>query len=355
VQHDLAVIVVSTNEAHWLRPCLSSVFAHGTDLTLDVIVADNRSVDGTRELVESEFPTARVVTCENHGFGHANNRALETTRSRYVLFLNPDTEILEGTFGRLVAMLDDRPSVGLVGVKQLDADGDLFPTIRRFPTVSRYAFEAIASERFPFHADWLGERELDLVLYERDLSCDWTSGSFMLTRRSALDSAGWFDERFFLFSEEVDLCARIRAAGWEIRHVPAMTIRHHFNKVGTSPRMVAQDAFSRMQYMRKHFTPERRAVSTGALLLRHGLRALPVGRDLVRTRERRSAARAALRVLLGRDEPPFGEPPSTALRSPAAASSATFAPEPATRRGERAPTRGADALASPRRRAPTDA
>ena len=271
MQHDLAVIVVSTNEAHWLTPCLSSVFAHGTELALDVVVADNSSVDGTRELVESQFPAARVVTCENHGFGHANNRGLETTRSRYVLFLNPDTEILEGTFGRLVAMLDERPTVGLVGVRQVDADGDLFPTIRRFPTVSRYAFEAIASERFPFRADWLGERELDPARYEQDTACDWTSGSFMLARRSALDSAGWFDERFFLFSEEVDLCARLGAAGWEIRHVPAMTIRHHFNKVGTSPRMVAQDAFSRMQYMQKHFTPERRALSTAGLLLRHGL------------------------------------------------------------------------------------
>ena len=355
MQHDLAVIVVSTNEAHWLTPCLSSVFAHGTELALDVVVADNSSVDGTRELVESQFPAARVVTCENHGFGHANNRGLETTRSRYVLFLNPDTEILEGTFGRLVAMLDERPTVGLVGVRQVDADGDLFPTIRRFPTVSRYAFEAIASERFPFRADWLGERELDPARYEQDTACDWTSGSFMLARRSALDSAGWFDERFFLFSEEVDLCARLGAAGWEIRHVPAMTIRHHFNKVGTSPRMVAQDAFSRMQYMQKHFTPERRALSTAGLLLRHGLRTMPVGREPVHTRERRSAARAALRVLLGRDEPPFGAPFPTALRPRPTAPPPSTEPARPTRRGEGGLSSGADAPASPLTLAPVDA
>ena len=93
---DLAVVIVSTNEARWLPPCLTSVFAHAGDISLDVVVADNDSVDGTRELVESDFPDARVVTCRNHGFGHANNRGLETTSARYVLFLNPDTEILDG-------------------------------------------------------------------------------------------------------------------------------------------------------------------------------------------------------------------------------------------------------------------
>ena len=77
--HDLAIIVVSTNEAHWLRPALSTVFAHAGDVSLDVVVADNESTDGTRELVESEFPEARVVECANHGFAHANNRAWMTT------------------------------------------------------------------------------------------------------------------------------------------------------------------------------------------------------------------------------------------------------------------------------------
>jgi len=117
--HDLAVIIVSTNEAHWLRPCLGSVFAKAGGASLDVVVADNQSTDGTRELVEAEFPEARVVTCENRGFAHANNRGFMASEARYVLFLNPDTEILEGTFGDLVRALDERPEVGLIGVKQV--------------------------------------------------------------------------------------------------------------------------------------------------------------------------------------------------------------------------------------------
>ena len=165
---DLAVIIVSTNEASWLRPCLSTLFAHLGELRADVVVADNRSTDGTRELVEREFPEARVVTCDNYGFGHANNRALLTTNARYVVFLNPDTEIREGSFEELVARMDASPRLGLAGVKQITPDGRLFPTIRRFPNALRALFQALGSERYPLRASWLGERELDLSLYERE-------------------------------------------------------------------------------------------------------------------------------------------------------------------------------------------
>ncbi|MDX6408603.1 MAG: hypothetical protein QOE13_1674, partial [Gaiellaceae bacterium] len=204
------MIIVSTNEAHWLRPCLSTVFERAGGASLDVVVADNQSTDGTRELVETEFPQARVVTCENRGFAHANNRGFMASEARYVLFLNPDTEILEGTFGDLVHALDARPQVGLIGVKQVTADGALFPTIRRFPNAARAFGEALWSERFPFRASWLGERELDMSVYEREVECDWTSGSYMLARREALLSGGILDERFFIYGEEPDLCLRMK-------------------------------------------------------------------------------------------------------------------------------------------------
>ena len=134
---DLAVIVVSTNEARWLRACLTSVFEHRGACSLDVVVADNASTDGTAELVTEEFPQARVVPCVNRGFAHANNRALETTNARYVLFLNPDTEIRTGTFEALLRHLDEHREVGLVGVIQLTPEGDIFPTVRYFPNALR--------------------------------------------------------------------------------------------------------------------------------------------------------------------------------------------------------------------------
>jgi N-acetylglucosaminyl-diphospho-decaprenol L-rhamnosyltransferase len=310
--HDLAVIVVSTNEAHWLEPCLTSVLDRAGSLDVDVVVADNDSADDTRALVEDMFPAARVVTCRNRGFAHANNRALQTCDARYVLFLNPDTQLLEGTLDELVDALDARPAVGLAGVRQVTADGELFPTIRRFPNALRALGEALGSERLPVRAGWLGERELDLDAYDREVACDWTSGSFMVARREALESAGFLDERFFLYSEETDLCLRITQAGWEVRHLPTLTILHHAEKAGVSARVAAQDAFTRVQYARKHFSPGHRAAYVAALRLRYLLRLLAAS-ALPESRERRRAALRALRMTLPRPAPPYGAPPPVAV------------------------------------------
>lgn len=310
---DLAVIIVSTNEAHWLRPCLSSILEHAGDIALDVVVADNQSTDGTRELVEEEFPGFRVVTCENRGFAHANNRGLMSCNARYALFLNPDTEILEGTFEQLVRALDERPEVGLMGVRQVTADGELFPTIRRFPNALRAMGEAVGSERWGRSAAWLGERELRMERYEEEVDCDWTSGSFMLARREALESAGYLDERSFIYSEEPDLCLRMKKAGWEIRHLPFMTILHHADKAGINPKMAAQDAVSRVHYARKHYSRLHRAAYLAALSTRYALRlAWPFG-DSERRQLSHEAARGALRIVLGSKQLPFGPPPGQAV------------------------------------------
>jgi N-acetylglucosaminyl-diphospho-decaprenol L-rhamnosyltransferase len=310
--HDLAIVVVSTNEAKWLEPCLSTVLASTGGAAVDVVVVDNESTDGTPELVREKFPAARIVESANHGFSHGNNRGAATCNARYILFLNPDTEIVSGNFAELVAAMDARPEVGLVGVRQLTGDGTLWPTIRYFPSVGRAFGEALGSERWPVHGRWAGERELDEAIYEREHACDWTSGSFMLARREALLGSGLLDERFFIYSEETDLCLRVKRAGWEIRHLPSMTIVHHAGKGGLRPKMVAQDAYSRRQYAAKHFPRPTRAAYLGALFARHGLRAVAPGGGADATK-RREGARAAIRVLAGRAEPPFGDPPPAAV------------------------------------------
>lgn len=312
---DLAIVVVSTNEAHWLEPCLSTVFERAGSATLDVIVVENECSDGTRELVESRFPQARVVSSPNRGFGYGNNRGLERANARYSLLLNPDTEVVQGTFGELVELLDKRPDVGLAGVRQITADGTLWPTIRRFPSVSRAFGEALFSERWPVHPAWAGERVLDPEAYEREGECDWPIGSFMMVRREALMSAGLLDERFFIYSEEPDLCQRVRRDGWKIVHLPQMTIVHHVAKAGVRPRNVAQYAYASRQYAEKYFGPVRRSLYVGAVGLRHLVRAVTAGADRENGGVRREAALRALRTLMGRVEPPFGPPPLTALES----------------------------------------
>ncbi len=312
---DLAIVIISTNEAHWLERCLPTVFEHAGDATLDVIVVDNSSTDNTRELVESQFPQARLVGSLNRGFGYGNNRGLERATARYRLLLNPDTEIVEGTFGELVRIMDASPAVGLAGVRQCTADGVLSPTIRRFPNASRALGEALFSERWPLHPSWSGERVLDMSVYGCPCECDWTSGSFMLVRADALLSAGLLDERFFIYAEEPDLCLRIKRGGWRVMHLPQMEIIHHVGKGGVRPRMIAQDAYSRKQYAEKHFGSLHRRAYLAAVGLRHLLRAAGSVFDGDHGAARRAAGLRALRTLMGREQPPFGPPPATAIVS----------------------------------------
>jgi len=302
---DLAVIIVSYNCAEWLPACLSSVYAHAGDARIEVVVVDNNSADGSAELVEREFRTATVIRRPNHGFAAGNNAGLVAVDADYVLFLNADTEILDGTFGELLGLLEARPAVGLAGCRQVTADGDLYPTIRRFPTALRYFCEAIGAERLPFDASWLGERVRNQALYDREISCDWTLGSFMLARREAVLAAGGLDERYFLYCEEPDLCLRLKGLGWDVRHLPAMTILHHAGKAGFSQRLVAQDAYARRQYMEKNMSPVQRRLALAAFAFGHLLRAGFLSADSARRHARRSCARAAIGTLVGTLPPPF--------------------------------------------------
>jgi GT2 family glycosyltransferase len=306
---DLTVAIVSFNDRGWLDRCLTTLHEHAGPITVEVIVVDNGD-DDAQEVVRPSFPDVTVIRVENRGFGNANNVAFIHGRGRHCLFLNPDTEVLEGTLAELVERIDRSPDIGLVGVRQLTADGSLWPTIRYFPSPLRALGDALSLERLPYRPRWVGERELGHESYEQEFECDWTSGSFMLARREALLSAGVFDERFFLFSEEPDLCLRIKSGGWRVVHMPSLTILHHAGKGGTRPRMSAQEAYTRRQYAKKHFSRARRCAYLSANTLNLLIRAAVAGR---RQPVRRHASLLALVTLLGFKGSPFQAAPPTAM------------------------------------------
>ena len=271
------------------------------------------STDGTAELIRDEFPSARVVRCRNRGFGHANNRAVMTCEARYYLFLNPDTEILDGTLEQLVRTLDRRPEIGLAGVRQLTADGVVYPTIRRFPNVLTAFGEAFGTGRLPRSPGWLRERVLDEKVYDEEVACDWMTGSFMVCRKEALLGAGLFDERFFMSSEETDLAYRIKQGGWQVVHLPELTLLHHVHMgKPLGARMEAQYAFARRQFAAKHFSRAHRAAYLSMVRTRYRTRFLLSLLQGERG-EARINARLPLRTLSRAEPPPFGDPPSTAV------------------------------------------
>lgn len=299
---DVCAIFVSHEGKDWLEAAIGTLIEHRGAISLDVVVVDNGS-DGAAQYAADRFPGVRAIECPNHGFGHANNRGLEAADSRYVLFLNPDTEVLQGELAALVAALDARPGVGLAGARQLRPDGTLAPSIRRFPSSPRMLAEALGAERVPLAGAKLGERELEPGRYERVTACDWTSGSFMLARSAALAEVGWFDERFFLFSEETDLCWRLKHGGWEILHLPDLTILHHEQDHWMNARLEAQAAYARLQFARKNLRwPQLYRLMVG---LRYAVRWLSYALPGRRRPRRRAAAAAALRTVLSGRGPFF--------------------------------------------------
>ena len=153
----------------------------------------------------------------------------------------------------------------------------------------------------------MGERELDPAAYDRETACDWVSGSFMLARSEAVRAVGLMDERYFLYCEEPDLCKSLKAAGWEVRYLPDMTILHYWGKEGPNARLSAQLAYARRQYLFKHHRTLSRWLTTLALALHYARGAtIPLGGGAA-VRARRVASRSALWTLLGLAPAPFGE------------------------------------------------
>ncbi len=312
---DLSVVVVTHNGRELALATLRSALAATGPIDVEWLVTDNGSTDGTPDAIVAALPEVTVVRSDNRGFAHGNNVALRRARGRYVLLLNPDVEFERGTLAGLVAALDAQPAVGAASVIQRGSDGQVLPSVRRFPSPLRSFAEALLGERLPPLRRHL-ERDLDLDRYFDERDADWLCGAFLIARREAIADAGPLDERFFLYSEETDWCRRIAAAGWRIRHLPAFEVTHHEGPV-TPPR-VAEECRSRLLYARKHFGRAGALATHAALILKHGLRlALRAVPAVVRPapRDRLRCDAYGLAVLVGAMEPPI----SSAARSGAIA------------------------------------
>ena len=207
---DLEVVIASHRDERWLEPCLRSLAAGAGDCTYRATIVEN----GGAPLSLREAPE-RLLYTENRGFAAANNAGARGSAADILLFLNPDTELARGTLELLVTSLREQPEVGLLAVRQVTSDGRLWPSLHRFPSPRRALAGALGNEQWPALGKRLGERVLDMDRYSRIGPFDWTTGAALAVRREAFEAARGFDERFFLFSEETDLCKRIQDLGWK--------------------------------------------------------------------------------------------------------------------------------------------
>lgn len=263
---ELSIVIVNWNTRDLLAQCLESIISSqisvarhkAADLTADdwlltteVFVVDNASTDGSAQMVRERFPWVRLIeNRENVGFGRANNQAIQESTGCYALLLNPDTEVHPGALETLVRFMDGSPEAGAAGAHLLNPDGTLQPWCYPAPTLSRELWRLFRLDAiWPYACYDMAGWDLDAP---REV--DMVPGSCLMLRREALDQVGVLDEDYFIYSEEVDLCHRLRGHGWEIYWVPQAVVMHYG---GQSTQQVAAEMFLRLYqgkvlYFRKH-------------------------------------------------------------------------------------------------------
>lgn len=250
----LSIVVVNWNAEAALAKCLESVERTVDFNEVEVIVVDNCSSDDSVAMVRECFPWVRLIdNRENVGFARANNQGIENSRGKQVMLLNPDTELSLGAVKRLIEASAAHPNAGAIGPKLVSADGTMQISCSPFPTLFR-----------EFWRMFLLDRLIPIALYDmkswsqtKPRPVDVVQGACMLLQREALKDVGLLDEDFFIYSEEVDFCFRLRQSGWSVVWEPRAEVMHHGAQ---STRQAASEMFiylyqTKIHFIRKHRGP----------------------------------------------------------------------------------------------------
>lgn len=250
----LSVIIVNWNTGELIRRCVESLFADLPDTGAEVFIVDSASTDGSTQELQAQFPQAvYIYSSQNIGFGPANNLALRQASGEWVLLLNPDTLVHPGAIRALLSFMEQHPHAGAAAARLLNPDGSLQYSCSPEPTLGSeflrlFHLGGVRPDGYYAMEAWdqTQARPVDVIL-----------GACMLLRKAALDQVGHFDERFFMYNEETDLCRRIRQAGWSIYWVPQAQVTHYG---GQSTRQMAAEMFvqlyrAKVAYFRKYHSP----------------------------------------------------------------------------------------------------
>lgn len=254
----LSVITVTHNHAAYIGRCLDALVPEVAHLGGEVFVIDNRSDDASAAIAARYSNVHLHINTERRGFSANNNCGMALAQGRYLLLLNPDTEVHPGALQTLVEFMDQHPQVGLCGAQLLFPDGSVQPSPRRFPTLG-----SVIARRTPLRVflqrSRLNQRHLMLdVDHTEARPVDWLLGACLMIRREVLDTVGPLDEGYFLYVEDIDWARRIHAHGWDVYYVPTATITHHHLAVSDKKlfsRYMWLHLKSMVRYTRKFLLP----------------------------------------------------------------------------------------------------
>jgi GT2 family glycosyltransferase len=249
----LSVVIVTFNSHRDIDACLASLAQHVPRVDQEIVVVDNASTDGTAALIRERWPAVRVIEGgENAGFARANNIGIRQTIGELVLLLNPDTRVPPGALAALVALLDARPDAAIAGPRLLDETGrtelSFGSMLSPLVELRRKTFSAAYDRGLPLTRAWVS------ACTRATKAVDWVSGACLLVRRADAEAVGLMDERFFMYTEDVDLCAAVRARGRKVLFTPEAEVVHLRGRSRLSAAAATERAYRRSQlaFYEKH-------------------------------------------------------------------------------------------------------
>jgi len=227
---DLTVAIISYNTKDLLEKCLKSVNEAKSSVSLEIVVVDNNSADGSVGMVREKYPEAKIFeNQDNLGFAKGCNQAIKKAAGNYVLLLNSDTEIVEGCFDVLHDFMNSHENAGAVGPKILNFDGSVQYSCRDFPSFADATVHAFLGAFFPSNPFSKRYKRVERN-HESDQEVDWISGAALCLRKEAVESIGCFDEHYYMYVEDMDLCYRLRQKDWGIYYNPKAKVYHHIGQ-----------------------------------------------------------------------------------------------------------------------------
>jgi GT2 family glycosyltransferase len=250
---DISIIIINWNTHDLLAACLRSIYQTARNLDLEIIVVDNGSKDDSCEMLRREFPWVRLIeNGENVGFARANNQAARMAQGQYIFLLNSDAELQTDSLQLILALAKNEPKAGIVGAHLLNPDGSFQASHTPFPTLWR-EFLILTGLGRASSGRWFPSRGPELDKGPQPV--DYVEGAALLIRRDIYLQLNGFDEGFFMYAEEVDLCYRLRKAGWQVWYHPQARILHHGGGSSLNRRTQREgDLYrSRVRFFRKHY------------------------------------------------------------------------------------------------------
>lgn len=251
-----AAVVVNYRAGSLLTDCVRSILADSSAGEVELVVVDNGSSDGSVEALQSAVPSARVITAPgNVGYARAANLGIAATRAPIIAVFNPDLTMEPGTAKVMLARFDEEPGLGACGPRIRNVDGSDYPSARRSPSVPLAVAHGLLGLWWPTNPFTARYRELDADP-SQPRSVDWVSGAAVWLRRGALDAVGGWDERYFMYVEDLDLCWRLRRSGFDVGYEPAGVVTHvQGASTSRSPyRMLLQHHRSAWRFARRRLT-----------------------------------------------------------------------------------------------------